>query len=46
MPSPFPGMNPYLERSGLRPDLPGTLIMAKRRALTQVLATQLQQTAS
>ncbi len=37
MPSPFPGMDPYLERSSLWPDVHSSLIIALRDALSPVV---------
>jgi hypothetical protein len=37
MPSPFPGMDPYLERPGTWTELHGTLIVAMQRHLNRVL---------
>lgn len=37
MPSPFPGMDPWLERPGLWPDVHDSLIMGLRRALVPLV---------
>jgi len=37
MPSPFPGMDPWLERPGLWPDVHDSLILALRKNLTPLL---------
>ena len=38
MPSPFPGMNPWLERPGLWPDVHDSLVVALRRALAPLVS--------
>ena len=37
MPSPFPGMDPYLEDTGIWPDFHTTFLLAIRKAITHIL---------